>query len=401
MRPMPDSRTLSLKLIDTVFGTFTTNSIYRDRKYGFGKLLLLHGLIAKYRYTSNPNPPERQMQAFPTGRDRAEFLQLDQKIVSDKMQFNNLGKNKRQKDHQRTEILGNPYPQVLVSTMWLARKQEQSVRQSYDRKSNEKFSELHYQLKIDLENPPRTISCGLDQPPDSTSNESKRRVSPPFEAEWNKTNFENYTNQHSNGTLSVRVVTQIQERIDETREEAGRRRRRPRRRQEEEDEDEDEDEDDDDVKEAAWKHTDGVSHARRNANRSTWESAGLFPQWLTQNRISPQLSIIKMSMLVLYMVGDMIVVEEADKAMLNILNDAAPEAEKNFGEDVITVHISTVQMDRANVDSSFKEDSHVTFSNRLKNDLLLFETDSRIKQLSSKLTVSNMQCFTVKKRLIE
>ncbi|XP_043516551.1 ionotropic receptor 25a isoform X3 [Frieseomelitta varia] len=41
--------------------------------------------------------------------------------------------------------------------------------------------------------------------------------------------------------------------------------------------------------------------------------------------------------------------------MLNILNDAVPQAEKNFGEDVITVHISTVQMERANVDSSFKE----------------------------------------------
>ena len=48
-------------------------------------------------------------------------------------------------------------------------------------------------------------------------------------------------------------------------------------------------------------------------------------------------------------------IEEADKAMLNILNEAAPHAEKNFGEDVITVHISTVQMERANVDSSFKE----------------------------------------------
>ncbi|KAK9303879.1 hypothetical protein QLX08_004603 [Tetragonisca angustula] len=51
----------------------------------------------------------------------------------------------------------------------------------------------------------------------------------------------------------------------------------------------------------------------------------------------------------------LIVIEEADKAMLNILNEAAPHAEKNFGEDVITVHISTVQMERANVDSSFKE----------------------------------------------
>ncbi|CAD1477130.1 unnamed protein product [Heterotrigona itama] len=50
-----------------------------------------------------------------------------------------------------------------------------------------------------------------------------------------------------------------------------------------------------------------------------------------------------------------IVIEEADKAMLNDLNNTASEAQKNFGENVITVHISTVQMKRANVDSSFKE----------------------------------------------
>lgn len=56
-----------------------------------------------------------------------------------------------------------------------------------------------------------------------------------------------------------------------------------------------------------------------------------------------------------YYSATVIVIEEADKAMLNILNDAAPQAEKNFGEDVVTVHISTVQMERANVDSSFKE----------------------------------------------
>lgn len=60
-------------------------------------------------------------------------------------------------------------------------------------------------------------------------------------------------------------------------------------------------------------------------------------------------------MIFLLFSATVIVIEEADKAMLNILNDAAPQAEKNFGEDVITVHISTVQMERANVDSSFKE----------------------------------------------
>ena len=46
----------------------------------------------------------------------------------------------------------------------------------------------------------------------------------------------------------------------------------------EEEEEEEEEDDDDDVKEAAWKHTGGVSHARRNANRSTWESAGIILQ---------------------------------------------------------------------------------------------------------------------------
>lgn len=48
-------------------------------------------------------------------------------------------------------------------------------------------------------------------------------------------------------------------------------------------------------------------------------------------------------------------IEEADKAMLSILNEAAPQAETNFGGDIITVHISTVQMERANVDSSYEE----------------------------------------------
>ncbi|CAK9815491.1 Ionotropic receptor 25a [Anthophora quadrimaculata] len=51
----------------------------------------------------------------------------------------------------------------------------------------------------------------------------------------------------------------------------------------------------------------------------------------------------------------LIVIEEPDTTILNILNDAAPQAEKNFGSDIITVHISTVQVDRSNVDSSFEK----------------------------------------------
>lgn len=46
-------------------------------------------------------------------------------------------------------------------------------------------------------------------------------------------------------------------------------------------------------------------------------------------------------------------IEESDTSILTVLNEAAPEAEKNFGDDLITVHISTVQVDRVNVDASF------------------------------------------------
>ena len=49
-----------------------------------------------------------------------------------------------------------------------------------------------------------------------------------------------------------------------------------------------------------------------------------------------------------------IVIEEPDKAILSILNDAVPQAEKNFGQNIIAVHISTVQVDRSNVDSSYE-----------------------------------------------
>ncbi|XP_076163941.1 uncharacterized protein LOC143144944 [Ptiloglossa arizonensis] len=49
----------------------------------------------------------------------------------------------------------------------------------------------------------------------------------------------------------------------------------------------------------------------------------------------------------------LIVIEEPDTPLLSILNEAAPQAEKKFGDEVITVHISTVTVDRANVIASF------------------------------------------------
>lgn len=50
-----------------------------------------------------------------------------------------------------------------------------------------------------------------------------------------------------------------------------------------------------------------------------------------------------------------VVIEEADSSILGILNDAVPEAERNFANDMITVHISTVTVNRENVDASFEK----------------------------------------------
>ncbi|KAM0731734.1 Ionotropic receptor 25a [Formica fusca] len=51
----------------------------------------------------------------------------------------------------------------------------------------------------------------------------------------------------------------------------------------------------------------------------------------------------------------LVVIEEADSSILGILNDAVPEAERNFANDMITVHISTVTVNRENVDASFEK----------------------------------------------
>nr|XP_003700444.1 PREDICTED: glutamate receptor ionotropic, kainate 2 [Megachile rotundata] len=50
----------------------------------------------------------------------------------------------------------------------------------------------------------------------------------------------------------------------------------------------------------------------------------------------------------------LIVIEQADTSILSLLNDAVPQAEKNFGDDMITVQIATVQVDRSNLDASFE-----------------------------------------------
>lgn len=50
-----------------------------------------------------------------------------------------------------------------------------------------------------------------------------------------------------------------------------------------------------------------------------------------------------------------VVIEEADSSILGILNDAVPAAERNFANDMITVHISTVIVNRENVDASFEK----------------------------------------------
>lgn len=51
----------------------------------------------------------------------------------------------------------------------------------------------------------------------------------------------------------------------------------------------------------------------------------------------------------------MVVIEESDSSLLGILNDAVPEAERIFANDMITVHVSTVTVNRENVDASYEK----------------------------------------------
>lgn len=50
-----------------------------------------------------------------------------------------------------------------------------------------------------------------------------------------------------------------------------------------------------------------------------------------------------------------VVIEESDSSLLGILNDAVPEAERIFANDMITVHVSTVMVNRENVDASYEK----------------------------------------------
>lgn len=53
--------------------------------------------------------------------------------------------------------------------------------------------------------------------------------------------------------------------------------------------------------------------------------------------------------------SQVVVIEEADSSILGILNDAVPQAERNFANDMFTVYVSTVTVDREDVDSSFEK----------------------------------------------
>lgn len=48
-----------------------------------------------------------------------------------------------------------------------------------------------------------------------------------------------------------------------------------------------------------------------------------------------------------------VLTEEADSSILGILNDAVPEAERNFANDMISVQLSVITVNRENVDASF------------------------------------------------
>jgi len=64
-----------------------------------------------------------------------------------------------------------------------------------------------------------------------------------------------------------------------------------------------------------------------------------------------------------------VVTEEADSSILGILNDAVPEAERNFANDMITIQLSVVTVNRENVDASFDKG---TFSSpRFVNSFLI------------------------------
>lgn len=59
-----------------------------------------------------------------------------------------------------------------------------------------------------------------------------------------------------------------------------------------------------------------------------------------------------------------VVIEEADLSILGILNDAVLAAEQNFANDMITVNVATVTVNRESVDASFEKGTLTCEKNR-------------------------------------
>ncbi|XP_015174609.1 PREDICTED: glutamate receptor ionotropic, kainate 3 [Polistes dominula] len=51
----------------------------------------------------------------------------------------------------------------------------------------------------------------------------------------------------------------------------------------------------------------------------------------------------------------LVVIENEDSAILSVLNDAVSSAEKDFGNDIISVHLSKVEVDREHLNESFQK----------------------------------------------
>ncbi|EFN81309.1 Glutamate receptor, ionotropic kainate 5 [Harpegnathos saltator] len=78
----------------------------------------------------------------------------------------------------------------------------------------------------------------------------------------------------------------------------------------------------------------------------------------TRTRTSPVLTIhaLLLPLALCQMPMNLLVVlEEADLSIMGILNDAVPAAEQNFANDMITVNVATVTVNRENVDASFEK----------------------------------------------
>jgi len=103
-----------------------------------------------------------------------------------------------------------------------------------------------------------------------------------------------------------------------------------------------------------------------------------------------------------------VVTEEADSSILGILNDAVPEAERNFANDMITIQLSVVTVNRENVDASF--DKGTFFSPRLLRELFLsmvYECNATLHDMRlvvlytvKKVLLSEFSCVCVISRIL-